>query len=159
MVHLNNIYKQFGSQILFRDASLQILPQTRTGLVGPNGAGKTSVFRLITGEEEPDKGDISCSKKTVIGYFSQSVGEMSGCTVLEEVMSGAGEVVAMGRQMREMEAQMAEPMDDDALADLLERYGVITEMFEHRGGYDLDSRAKAVLSGLGFGEQDRHHIY
>jgi len=154
MIHLNNIYKQFGSQILFRDASLQILPQTRTGLVGPNGAGKTSVFRLITGEEEPDKGEISCSKKTVTGYFSQDVGEMSGCTVLEEVMSAAGEVVEMGRQMRAMEAQMAEPMDDDALAELLERYGTITEMFEHRGGYDLDSRAKVILSGLGFAEED-----
>ncbi|WP_028584226.1 ABC-F family ATP-binding cassette domain-containing protein [Desulfogranum mediterraneum] len=154
MIHLNTIYKQHGSQILFSDASLQILPQTRTGLVGPNGAGKTSIFRLITGEEEPDKGTISCAKKTVIGYFSQDVGEMSGRSVLEEVMSAAGEVVALGRQMGEMEAQMSEPMDDDALADLLERYGVITEMFEHRGGYDLDARAKAVLSGLGFAEED-----
>lgn len=154
MIHLNNIHKQYGSQILFKDASLQILPQTRTGLVGPNGAGKTSVFRLITGEEHADKGDVSCSKKTVIGYFSQDVGEMSGRSVLEEVMSAAGEVVELGRQMREMEAQMSEPMDDDALADLLEKYGTITEIFEHRGGYDLDSRAKAVLSGLGFADED-----
>ncbi len=154
MIHLNNIYKQFGSQILFHDASLQILPLSRSGLVGPNGAGKTSVFRLITGEEEPDKGDISCSKKTVIGYFSQDVGDMSGCSVLEEVMSGAGEVVELGRKMRKMETQMAEPMADDALTDLLEEYGTITEMFEHRGGYDLDTRAKAVLSGLGFSDSD-----
>ena len=154
MIHLNNIYKQYGSQIVFKNVSLQILPQTRTGLVGPNGAGKTSIFRLITGEEEPDKGDISCAKKTVIGYFSQDVGEMSGKSVLEEVMSAAGEIVELGRQMREMEAQMSQPMDDDDLADLLERYGTITEIFEHRGGYDLDSRAKAVLSGLGFAEND-----
>ena len=154
MIHINNISKQFGSQILFQNASLQVLPASRTGLVGPNGAGKTSVFRLITGQEDPDKGDIACSKHTVIGYFSQDVGEMSGCTVLEEVMSGAGEVVELGRKMRDMEARMAEPMDDDALADLLEEYGTITEMFEHRGGYDLDARAKAVLSGLGFSESD-----
>ncbi len=154
MIHLNNIYKQYGSHILFSGASLQILPKTRTGLVGPNGAGKTSIFRLITGEEEPDKGDLSCSRKTIIGYFSQDVGDMSGCTVLEEVMSAAGEIVELGRQMREMETQMSEPMSNDALADLLERYGIITEMFEHRGGYDLDSRSKAVLSGLGFAEED-----
>ena len=154
MIHLNNIHKQHGSRILFREASLQILPQTRTGLVGPNGAGKTSVFRLITGEEEPDKGDISCSKKTVIGYFSQDVGEMSGRTVLTEVMSAAGDIVDLGLRMREMETQMSEPMADEALADLLERYGTITEIFEHRGGYDLDARAKAVLSGLGFADGD-----
>ncbi|SHO47775.1 ABC-F family ATP-binding cassette domain-containing protein [Desulfopila aestuarii] len=154
MIHLTNISKQHGSQIVFSGASLQILPQTRTGLVGPNGAGKTSIFRLITGEEEADKGEISCSKKTVIGYFSQDVGEMSGCTVLEEVMSAAGDLVQLGVQMREMEAQMSEPMEDDALAELLERYGTITEIFEHRGGYDLDARAKAVLSGLGFADSD-----
>jgi len=154
MIHLNNIHKQHGSQILFSGASLQILPRSRTGLVGPNGAGKTSVFRLITGEEEADKGEISCSKKTVIGYFSQDVGEMSSRTVLEEVMSAAGDILLLGEQMREMEARMSLPMDDEALAELLERYGTITEMFEHRGGYDLDARAKTVLSGLGFAESD-----
>ena len=154
MIHLTNIQKQHGSQVVLNGASLQILPQTRTGLVGPNGAGKTTIFRLITGEEEADKGEISCSKKTVIGYFSQDVGEMSGCTVLEEVMSAAGDIVQLGEQMREIEAQMGEPMADDALAELLERYGVITEIFEQRGGYDLDARAKTVLSGLGFAESD-----
>ncbi len=154
MIHLTNIHKQFGSHILFRNASMQILPNTQTGLVGPNGAGKTSVFRLITGEEEADKGELSCSKKTVIGYFSQDVGEMSGHSVLEEVMSAAGEIVELGRRMREMEAEMSQPMADDALADLLEQYGNIVEIFEHRGGYDLDARAKAVLSGLGFAENE-----
>ena len=154
MIHLNGIYKQYGAQILVRNASLQILPRTRIGLVGPNGAGKTTVFRLITGEEIADKGEIACSKNTVIGYFSQDVAEMTGCSVLEEVMSAAGEIVELGQHMREMEAQMSLPLDDDALAELLERYGTITEIFEHRGGYDLDSRAKAVLSGLGFAEEE-----
>lgn len=157
MIHLTDIYKQYGSQILFRNASLQILPSTRTGLVGPNGSGKTSVFRLITGEEKADKGEIACSKKTVIGYFSQDVGEMSGCTVLEEVMSAAGEIVELASKMRDMEAEMSNPMEEEALTDLLDRYGNIVEIFEHRGGYDLDSRAKAVLSGLGFSEQEFSH--
>lgn len=154
MIHLTNIYKQYGSQILFNNASLQILPETRTGLVGANGAGKTSVFRLITGEEEPDKGDISCSKKTVIGYFSQDVGEMSGCSVLDEVMSASSDIVEMGQKMRDMEAQMSEPMEDEAMAELLEDYGNIVETFEHRGGYELDSRAKEILSGLRFADSD-----
>ncbi len=154
MIHLTSITRQHGSRVLFQDASLQILPGSRSGLVGANGAGKTTIFRLITGEEEADRGEISCSKKTVIGYFSQDVGEMAGSTVLAEVMSAAGEIVAMGRQMREMEARMAEPMAEDEMAELLERYGDIVEIFEHRGGYDLDARAKAVLSGLGFSPED-----
>jgi ATP-binding cassette subfamily F protein 3 len=151
MIHLTNISKQHGSQILFQNASLQILPASRNGLVGPNGAGKSTIFRLITREEEPDKGEISCAKKTVIGYFSQDVGEMAGRPVLAEVMAAAGEVTALGEQMREMEAAMAKPMDDGAMDALLERYGNAVEEFEHRGGYDLEARAQAVLTGLGIG--------
>ncbi len=155
MIHLTNITKQYGSRTLFRDASLQILPNTRTGLVGPNGAGKTTVFRLITGQEAADKGDISCGKRTVIGYFSQDVGDMSGRTALAEVMAAAGAITALGEQIREMEAAMATPMADDELAALLERYGAASEEFEHRGGYDLENRAQAVLTGLGIGS-DRY---
>ncbi|MFH0996371.1 MAG: ABC-F family ATP-binding cassette domain-containing protein [Pseudomonadota bacterium] len=149
MIHLTNICKQHGAQILFQDASLQILPHTRTGLVGPNGAGKTTIFRLVTGEEEADRGEITCAKKTVIGYFSQDVGEMAGRSVLAEVMSAAGEIVEMGRQMREMEARMSRPMAEAELAALIERYGDIVEIFENRGGYELNARAQAVLTGLG----------
>jgi ATP-binding cassette, subfamily F, member 3 len=155
MIHLTNISKQHGSRFLFRDASMQILPATRSGLVGPNGAGKTTLFRLITGQEEPDKGEISCSKRTVIGYFSQEVGEMSGRSALAEVMAAAGAITTLGEQIREMEAAMATPMADDEMTALLERYGNATEEFEHRGGYDLENRAQAVLTGLGIGS-DRY---
>jgi ATP-binding cassette subfamily F protein 3 len=154
MIHLNSISKQYGSQIIFINSSLQILPGVRTGLVGPNGAGKSTIFRLITGEEEADKGDISCSKKTVIGYFSQEVGEMCGRSALEETMSAVAEVTELAMQIAEMEAAMAEPMEDNALAALLERYGDAQEEFEHRGGYDLETRAKAILTGLGIGPDD-----
>jgi len=122
--------------------------------VGPNGAGKTTVFRLITGEEQPDKGEISCAKKTTIGYFSQSVGEMAGRSVIAEVMSAAGDIVRLGKNMAEMEAAMARPMGDEEMADLLERYGEAVEIFEQRGGYDLEPRAQAILSGLGISPDD-----
>jgi ATP-binding cassette subfamily F protein 3 len=151
MIHLTNISKQYGSQVLFLGASFQIPAGTRTGLVGPNGAGKTSVFRLITGEETIDSGEITCAKKTVIGYFSQDVGDMAGRSALEEVMAASARTMDLGRQIAEMEAAMCEPMEDDALATLLERYGDAQEEFEHRGGYDLESRAQAVLTGLGIG--------
>jgi len=154
MIHLTNISKQHGSQILFTNASLQILPGVRTGLVGPNGAGKSTIFRLITGEEEVDRGDISCSKKTVIGYFSQEVGEMAGRSALEETMSAMDEVMALAQDIQEMESAMAQPMSDEDLAELLERYGDAQEQFEHKGGYDLETRAKSVLTGLGIGPDD-----
>ena len=99
MIHLSNISKQHGSQVLFRDASFQILPGSRTGLVGPNGAGKTTIFRIITGEEEPDSGDMTRAKRTTIGYFSQDVGDMSGRTALEEVMAGSEETIRLAADL------------------------------------------------------------
>ena len=154
MIHLTNITRQHGARVLFKEASFQILPGSRAGLVGPNGAGKSTIFRLITGEEDLDGGDISCSKKTVIGYFSQEVGDMAGRSALEEVMAASARTMQLGEQIQQMEAAMAEPMEDDALAALLERYGEAQEEFEHRGGYDLEARAQAVLTGLGIGPDD-----
>ena len=156
MIHLNRISRFHGKQTLFDQASLQILPGTKTGLVGPNGAGKTTVFRMIMGEEQPDGGDIVKGSNVSIGYFSQNVGEMAGRSALEEVMSAAGDVVALGETMREMEALMSEPMEDDAMAELLERYGEAVERFENQGGYDLESRAQIVLTGLGIGPSAYH---
>ncbi|BEH09913.1 MULTISPECIES: ABC-F family ATP-binding cassette domain-containing protein [Geobacter] len=157
MIHLSNITKQHGNQLLFRDASFQILPGSRTGLVGPNGAGKTTIFRIITGEEEVDAGEITCAKRTSIGYFSQDVGEMAGRTALEEVMAVSADTVRLAAELKAMEAAMAEPMDDDAMAALLERYGTAMEEFEHRGGYDLDTRARTILTGLGIGPDRYDH--
>ena len=154
MIHLTAIRKQHGSRLLLDNASLQILPGTRTGLVGPNGAGKTTIFRLIVGEEQPDKGDISCARRTVIGYFSQDVGEMRGRSALAETMAAAGDIVQLGRSLAEMETAMATPMEDDQLAELLERYGEAMETFERRGGYDLEARAEAILGGLGIARED-----
>jgi len=151
MIHLSIITKQHGNQLLFRDASLQILPGSRTGLVGPNGAGKTTLFRIITGEEEVDSGEITRAKRTTVGYFSQEVGEMSGRSALEEVMAVSSATMQLAEELQMMETAMCDPMDDDAMASLLERYGAAQEEFEHRGGYDLDTRARTVLTGLGIG--------
>src|SRR5512141_3017254 len=122
MIQLVDISRQHGSQILFQKASFQILPGTRSGLVGPNGAGKTTIFRLITGEEHADGGEIVIPKKTVTGYFSQYVGEMAASAA----------TVRLGEELRTMEAEMCQPMADDAMAALLERYGEAQAEFEHR---------------------------
>jgi len=149
MIHLTNIAVQHGSQILFQDASFQILPGSRTGLVGVNGSGKTTVFRLIAGEEQPDAGEISKPTRLTVGYFSQSVGEMSGRSALAEVVAVAADVLALGEEIRALEGIMAAPGSDEVLAKALARYGDAVEEFEHRGGYELEPRAKAVLTGLG----------
>lgn len=97
MVHLSNITKQYGNKVLYKNGNFQINPGEKIGLVGPNGAGKSTIFRLITGEESPDQGQIAKPQKTVIGYFSQNIEEMGGKTVLEEVLSANGNLPKLKR--------------------------------------------------------------
>ena len=78
MIAFNRIGKQYGRQVLFVDASFQLNPGEKVGLVGPNGSGKTTLFRMIVGEEAPDDGTVSVPKKLTVGYFRQDVEEMSG---------------------------------------------------------------------------------
>ena len=158
MIHLTNVSKQYGHRVLYKESSFQIRPGDKIGLVGPNGAGKTTIFRLITREEAPDSGVVSVPDRMVVGYFSQDVGEMKGRSALEEVKAGAGRISELAAKVSAMEKQLEnsaiEPMDDDDMAALLERYGEAQLEFEQRGGYDLDSRAKAILTGLGIGPAD-----
>ena len=96
MIRLENISKQNGHQILFIEASAALQKGEKVGLVGPNGAGKTTLFRMITGQEPPDEGQVVVDRGVTIGYFSQDVGEMSGRSAVAEVMDGAGPVSARG---------------------------------------------------------------
>lgn len=158
MIHLTNITKRYSHKTLYQNSSFQVRPGDKIGLVGPNGAGKTTIFRVITGEEGVDGGDISIESKAVIGYFSQDVGEMKGRSALEEVKAGAGRVSQLAIELAELEQRLSriaeEPMEDDEMTRVLERLGEVQSEFESRGGYDLDARAKEILTGLGIGPGD-----
>src|SRR5437016_13571356 len=92
MISFSRISKQYGRQVLFVDATFQLNPGEKVGLVGPNGSGKTTLFRMIVGEERPDEGEVSVPKRLTIGYFRQDVEEMSGRAVLDEAIAGSGGV-------------------------------------------------------------------
>ncbi|MBE0581592.1 ABC-F family ATP-binding cassette domain-containing protein [Devosia sp.] len=153
MIRLESIGKQNGKQIVFIDASATLLKGEKVGLVGPNGAGKTTLFRMITGEEQPDEGQVSIDRGMTIGYFSQDVGEMEGRPVVAEVMDGAGPVSALITEMRALEADMGDPDKADDMDAIIERYGEVQHQFEELDGYSLDGRAREVLDGLGFSQE------
>ena len=153
MIRLESIGKQNGKQIVFIDASAVLLKGEKIGLVGPNGAGKTTLFRMITGEEQPDEGQVSVDRGVTIGYFSQDVGEMAGRSVVAEVMDGAGPVSALISEMRALEADMGDPDKADGMDAIIERYGEVQHQFEELDGYSLDGRAREVLDGLGFSQE------
>ncbi len=153
MIHLDNISKQNGHQILFIEASAALFKGEKAGLVGPNGAGKTTLFRLLTGREEADEGQVSVERGVTIGYFSQDVGDMRGRSAVAEVMDGAGPVSAISAELAELEAAMADPEKADEMDDIIERYGEVQGRFEELGGYALDGRAREVLAGLSFSQE------
>src|SRR5688572_10593998 len=123
MIRLDNIGKQNGRQILFIEASAVLNKGEKIGLVGPNGAGKTTLFRMITGEEQPDEGQVSVERGVTIGYFSQDVGEMAGRSAVSEVMDGAGPVSEVASELKELEAAMADPARADEMDEIVARYG------------------------------------
>ena len=148
MIAFTTVSKQYGGQLLFVDASFQVNPGEKIGLVGPNGAGKSTIFRLIVGEDQPDDGVIERPRQLTIGYFRQDVGDLRGRSILAETVAGAGEVAELGARMAELEARMAEAGDD--LEQVVARYGEVQARYQDLGGYELAARAEAILEGLGF---------
>jgi ATPase subunit of ABC transporter with duplicated ATPase domains len=153
MISFSRISKQYGRQILFVDASFQLNPAEKVGLVGPNGAGKTTLFRMIVGEESPDEGTVSVPKQLTIGYFRQDVEEMSGRSVLDEAIAGSGRVGDLHHELEALQHAMGDPAQADQMDDILERYGKVQEEYDHLGGYALESQAREVLHGLGFDDE------
>jgi ATPase subunit of ABC transporter with duplicated ATPase domains len=153
MIRLDNVSKQIGHQILFIEASASLERGEKVGLVGPNGAGKTTLFRMITGEEQPDEGQVAVDRGVTIGYFSQDVGEMSGRSAVSEVMDGAGPVSAVAGELKELETAMADPDRADEMDEIIARYGEVQARFEELDGYVLEGRAREVLAGLSFTQE------
>ena len=152
MITFSNVNKQYGRQLVFVDASFQLNPGEKVGLVGPNGAGKTTLFRMIVGEEGPDEGDVTVPRKLTIGYFSQDVGDMKGRPVLDEAIAGSGRVGELHHELDELQRALEDPARAAEMEKTLDRFGHVQEEYEHLGGYTLEAQAREVLAGLGFHE-------
>lgn len=160
MVHISGVTKQYGNKVLYTNGSFQINAGEKIGLVGPNGAGKTTIFRVITGEEGVDAGAVSKPDKVVVGYFSQDIEDMRGRTALEEVKTAIPGLEHLTEKMKRLEKALEDSavnmISDDDMAQLLEDYGHVQSEFERLGGYDIETRAAEILTGLGIGPEDYH---
>jgi len=152
MISFSNINKQYGKQLIFVDASFQLNPGEKVGLVGPNGSGKTTLFRMIVGEEEPDEGEVSVPKRLTIGHFRQDVEEMSGRPVLDEAIAGSGRIGDLHHELEDLQKALEDPARADEMDQILARFGEVQEEYEHLGGYSLEAQAREVLHGLGFAD-------
>src|SRR5918999_785675 len=148
LFRLSDVYKSYSAQDILRGASLQINPGEHVGLVGRNGAGKTTIFRLVSGEESADRGDVVRARGVRLGLLAQHVHFESGSTVHESALAAFGHLQQIEHEMHELEHRMAEAGID--LEKILERYSDLQHEFEHEGGFEYAARAEAILLGLGF---------
>jgi ATP-binding cassette subfamily F protein 3 len=148
LFRLTDVYKSYGAQDVLRGASLQVNPGEHVGLVGRNGAGKTTLFRLVTGEESADRGDVVRARGLKLGLLEQHVDFEPGTTVHEAALAAFGELQAIEHEMHQLEHRMAEGPED--LEAVLERYSHLQHEFERQGGFEYAARAEAILQGLGF---------
>lgn len=156
MIHVSGLTKQYGPKVLYRGGTFQINPGEKIGLVGPNGAGKTTIFKILTGEEGYDEGSVTRPDRLSVAYFSQNIEDMRGRSALEEVKAANPQVPKIQARLAEIEAKLAEPMSDDEMTKILEEYGGLQADLERLGGYDLESKAAEILTGLGIGPDDFH---
>jgi ATPase subunit of ABC transporter with duplicated ATPase domains len=152
LISFSSIHKQYGKQLIFVDASFQLNPGERVGLVGPNGSGKTTLFRMIAGEEFPDEGDVMVPKRLTLGYFRQDVEEMQGRSALDEAIAGSGRAGDLHHELEDLQHAMGDPAQVGDMDVILARFGEVQEEYEHLGGYTLEAQARETLHGLGLKE-------
>jgi len=169
MLHLTDLSKSFGTQVVLDGAGLHVKPGMRLGLVGPNGAGKTTLLRLVSGELSLDGGEINARKDLRIGFLPQEIEEIADHAVMDEVLASYADILAMEHRLKDLgerlaaaygpdggdaaEAPSAAPGERDP-DELLHEMGTLQTAFEAAHGYELESRAQTILRGMGFGEDD-----
>ena len=145
MLTISGMTKAFGARVLFEDAALQVNRADRIGLVGPNGAGKSTLFSLILGQDEPDTGEVALERNTTLGHLPQETAPVGNETVLELATAITPEVAELQRRLKAF---------DDGHDTESHDFHEVQARFDAVGGHQLEPKAKKILRGLAFREQD-----
>jgi len=154
MFQIKNLYYSIGDQDILQDLSWNIRPGERVALIGANGAGKTTLFRIMAGEISEYQGRIQRLKNLKIGYLPQEEIVLPGNTLLETVLQGVGDLLTLRNRIQDLYRQMQGDLSDREQEELMARAGQLETKFDVRGGYQIEARAKRILSGLGFSADD-----
>ena len=147
---LSNVEKHFGKKVLFEKLDLAISEGERVGFIGANGTGKSTLFKMLTGQIEPDLGSVAIGRNTKVGYLVQNPEFNLENTVIDEAELGFAELHDLAHEMRELEHRMAEVTGDE-LEKVLEKYTNVQHEFDIAGGYAWQHKMEATLLGVGLG--------
>ena len=149
MIRLESISKAYPSGDLFSNVNIFLKRGMRAGLVGPNGAGKTTLLKIMLGEESPDSGNILKDKTITIGHLAQDIVSSTEKSILKQVLKAYPEVIELETRIKNLSDSISK---DSKNNNLIEALGECQNRFEALGGWSLEKKAKKILSGLGFVE-------
>ncbi|MEE2858251.1 MAG: ABC-F family ATP-binding cassette domain-containing protein [Candidatus Neomarinimicrobiota bacterium] len=147
MITVESISKEFPDKTLFKNLSIKLNEGMRVGLVGPNGAGKSTLLKILLGQEAPDEGKINRSPTTSIGYLPQEIIAGNENTILNETLAGLPELSILENEIHSINEKL---INDPNNGTLLNKLSNLQSEFEQLGGWDIEKKAKTILSGLGF---------
>lgn len=157
LLQVNGMSKSYGITPVLSNITLQILERERIGLVGVNGAGKSTLLQLIAGEMSPDNGTIYKAKETRIGYLAQNSGLQSNRSIWDEMMLVFAPLVEAEQELRQLEHEIADPetaADSARHEAVMRKYAERSEWFRMQGGYEMETRVRSILHGMGFSQMD-----
>jgi len=148
MLDFRNISVHYGHQDVLTNVTFRVNKGDRVGVVGPNGSGKSTLFKIVLGEMSTDSGELIIECNPRIGWTRQNPEpDSEDETLLEYSVRGVPGLAEMEAEMRELELDLADPQK-------MKRYGELQTQFEHLGGYDIETRVKVALGGLGFSVEE-----
>ena len=157
-VTVSNATLILGSRAIFRDLNWEIQHDQKIGMIGPNGAGKSSLFKLINGEHEPEKGGtVIRAKGVTVGYLPQHPEFDPERTAISLALEGNPRIYEIETELQKIELKLGEP---DVYSDLkklertLDMQHKLLEEFETLGGSNYESRVREIIRGLGLPESD-----
>ena len=146
LLQASGIQKYFGAELCLADISFSVNEQDRIGIIGQNGAGKTTLLKLITGEYEPDAGELSFARGVRVGYLEQNAALHPQRTVYQEMQDAFAPVLAAMQELQQVQAQMAQR----AAPALAQRHSELQAVIDAADGYQIDTRIKKILNGMAF---------
>jgi ATP-binding cassette subfamily F protein 3 len=151
LLSVGGITKYYGAELIFKDISFQVARGDKAALVGVNGAGKSTLLKIIAGIETPDRGQIAPARGTRVAYLAQEVRFQADRTLWQEMEAAFEHLNAIQAELKQLEGVIGDTAAP-GWAEKMERYGELSDRFEHAGGYEVEQRIKRTLMGLGFHE-------
>lgn len=158
-IQISQICKSYGVDTILDGISMNIADNEKIGLIGANGAGKTTLLRIIAGELSYDSGTIFTPKDSTVGFLKQNPEDGITLTMWEDIMEIFSDITSIEQQMRDLEDKMSDPsLSDDEREDVLSTYARLSTAFDAKGGFDINTKIKTVLNGMGFEDFDAKKV-